>query len=968
MAAARPAGTMTFLCAAVARSSPGGRDEAEATAAAVEWHDSVGRDTVSAHGGFVFAAAEGGLSAAFPTAIDAAEAAVEMQRQVLAVPDRLGFALAVGLHTDEAGDGATGYVGPEADRAARLTSLASAGQIVVSEATELLLRGRMELRTLGEHRLRDLLRRMTVHQLLAEGLPSEFPPLRSAAAARGNLPEQATSLVGRDALVLEVADLVRANRLVTLGGAGGVGKTRLALEVGAGVAAEFPDGVWVVELATVTDARSVPAAIATALGVLSRGAEDIIDGVADALSNRRALVLLDNCEHLLPAVSAAITVILAEAGAVRVLATSREYLWIPGETLLEVPPLAVEGGTASDAVRLFVERARTVRSTFGLEDPQTAVAVTEVCETLDGLPLGIELAAARMAAMSAIEVRDRLGARFRLLRAQAAGPARQQTLLRAVGWSYDLLDADEQQLLRSAAVFSGGFDLASISAVVGADDAEVLGQLDSLVRKSVIVADHVATRTRYRLYETIRQFAEDRLTEAGGLERTRDHHAAHFADAAASHWERWNGPGWREAVDWVETEFGNLRTAFRWSQHRGSSVVATDIAAHAALMGFSVELFEAVAWAEELLESADADVPRLPRLYTAAGYACFVGRAEAAAANAHRAVELEQIAGYDPCEPGYSTFVEALGQVYCGHLDRYVELTETVATRFGGTRGYGLAAYVDGLQASGRVPEALELIESSVAAARDLANPYWVAYALWIAGLAVSKAEPQRALAIWDEAVEHVREHRVHFFDGFLARDAARMHTSDGQADRALGLFDTAVRAAHQSGNVAQLVITLASVPVLLERLDRYDSAMTLFGALSREPASFNHVPELPELGERLARRLGTTRAAQLRSSGAALDLKDAAVWTLDELTTARHELRRQAQQGRPAGLTRREIEVLRLVAGGRSTSDIAAELFISSKTADHHIQHIYTKIGASNRATATRWALEHELPTTTSP
>jgi len=370
--------------------------------------------------------------------------------------------------------------------------------------------------------------------------------------------------------------------------------------------------VWVVELASVGDASSVTAAIATTLGILPRGDDDLIDTVADVLSNWRALVLIDNCEHVLPAVSAAISVILAGSGTVRILATSREYLWIPDETLAEVPPLALEGGVASDAVQLFVERACAVRPTFGLQDTQTAGAVTEICRTLDGLPLGIELAAARMAAMSPIEVRDRLAARFRLLQGQAARPERHQTLLRAVGWSYDLLDAEEQKLLRNASLFSGGFDLASISAVIGADDVDILGQLDSLVGKSMIVADHSATHTRYRLYETIRQFAEDRLTETGGLEGMRDRHAAHFASTAAARWERWNGPGWRDAVDWVNAELGNLRTAFQWSKQRGDMKVATDIAAHAALMGFSVELFETVAWAEELLESAArATVPRL---------------------------------------------------------------------------------------------------------------------------------------------------------------------------------------------------------------------------------------------------------------------------------------------------------------------------------------------------------------------
>ncbi|TCC02803.1 LuxR C-terminal-related transcriptional regulator [Kribbella soli] len=962
MGAERPAGTMTFLVVDVDRRVRSDETPADA-AAAVVLRDSIVRDAIGRSGGYLFASGDDRSIAAFAAAVDAAEAAVDLQRQLIRERDRLAFQVRVGLHTAEATKGEPDYVGPEVNRAERLASIAHSGQIVVSDTTELLLRSRVTLRSLGEHRLRDLDRRMTVYQIVADGLPSDFPPLRGVSARIGNLPEQLASFVGRDRLVLEVAELVRSNQLVTLGGAGGVGKTRLALEVGAGLADEFPDGVWVVELASVGDAASVPAAIATALGISPRADTELVETVAEALAGRRALVLMDNCEHVLRAASAAITEILGRSGVVRVLATSREYLWIAGETLVEVSPLALTGGVASDAVHLFVERARAVRPAFGLQDPQDAAAATEICLTLDGLPLGIELAAARMAAMSAIEVRDRLGARFRLLRGPAARTDRQQTLSRAVGWSYDLLDADEQKLMRNASVFSGGFDLASLAAVVGADDVDVLVQIDSLVRKSLVVADHGADHTRYRLYETIRQFSEDRLSEAGGLARMRDRHAAHFAVEAAARWEGWDGPGWRSAVDWVEAELGNLRTAFRWSTQRGRLEVATDIAAHAALMGFSIELFETVAWAEELLDSAAGTaVARLPRLYTAAGYACFVGRAEAAAGNAHRAVELGSQPGRDPCEPGYATFVEALGQVYSGHLDRYVELTGAVARQFGAARGYGLASYVDGLQASGRVAEALELVAPSIVAARDLGNPYWIAYALWIGGLTLAKADRKRALATWDEAVDHVREHGVHFFDGFLARDAARLHTSDGEADRALALFDTAIGAARQAGNVAQLIISLASVPALFERLDRVEAAMTLFAALSGEPAAFHHVPELAELGERLSRRLGTERSAELRSAGLAYDLNAAAAWTRDELTSALRELRQQANGARTAGLTRREIDVLKLVAEGRTTSEIAARLFISAKTADHHIQHIYTKIGVSNRSAATRWAVRHQL------
>jgi DNA-binding CsgD family transcriptional regulator len=315
---------------------------------------------------------------------------------------------------------------------------------------------------------------------------------------------------------------------------------------------------------------------------------------------------------------------------------------------------------------------------------------------------------------------------------------------------------------------------------------------------------------------------------------------------------------------------------------------------------------------------------------------------------------------YDACEPGYASFVEALGQVYCGDLDRYVELTRTVAERYGKERGYGLASYVDGLQSAGRVDEALTIVEDSVEAARELGNPYWISYALWIAGLAFSKADAQRALAAWDEGVAFVREHRVQFFEGFIARDAARLHTSDGEPEAALVLFSDAIGAFHRAGNVPQLIITLASVPALFERIDRPEPAATLFAAVSRERSAAHHVPELGDLDNRLTRRLGAKRAQELAQVGGALDLSGAAVYAQQQIEVARRSP--TTQQVRPGGLSRREIEVLRLVADGRTAREIATQLFISTRTAEHHIQHVYTKIGVSGRAAATRWAVTHEI------
>jgi predicted ATPase/DNA-binding CsgD family transcriptional regulator len=933
-------------------------DEMQSLVAA---HDGVLRRAIEGHDGYVFATEGDGLGAAFSRAADAVAAAEEAQAGVAGLEH---VKIRMGLHTGEAIERDRSYFGSEVNRAARLMSLAHGGQVLVSDATEVLLRNRVALRPLGEHRLRGLRGRMSVYQVLADGLPTEFPVLRSVDYFTGNLPQQLSSLVGRENVVSELAELARASRLVTLSGVSGVGKTRLAVEVGAELASEFPDGVWMVELASVGDPASVPAAVATVLGITPQGEAALIDTVADALGGRRLLLVVDNCEHVLAAAGSAIETILARSEGVKIIATSREILALDGENVLTVPPLALTGGVTSDAVTLFVDRAQAVRPNFGLSDLDTATAVTEICETLDGLPLGIELAAARMAAMSAAEVRDRLADRFRLLQGSIPGPERQLTLHHAVEWSYDLLTDDERELLRLTSVFAGGFDLRSICAVVdGADDVDVLRHLDSLVRKSLLVADHTATRTRYSPFETIRQFAEDRLAEAGALERTRDRHAQFFARESTARWEHWNGPGWREAVDWVEAELGNLRAGYQWSVGRGELEVAADIAAHAALMGFSVQLFETLAWAEEILEpAAAADVRRLPRLYTAAGYACFAGRAEAARAHAHRATELELDSRYDACEPGYASFVEALCQVYCGDLDRYVELTGAVAHTYGSDRGYGLASYVDGLQSSGRIEEALGLTEESVAAARSLGNPYWISYALWIAGLAFSKADVRRAFAAWDEGVAFVREHRVQFFEGFLARDAARLHTSDGEPETALVLFAEAIAAFQRAGNVPQLIITLASVPALFERLDRHAPAAMLLGSLSRESSSLHHVPDLGDLGNRVSRTLGETQAGELMSAGAALDLNDAAVYARQQIDAALRHPSPRARQARPGGLSRREIEVLRLVADGRTAGEIATQLFISSRTAEHHIQNVYTKIGVSSRVAATRWAVKHKV------
>ncbi|MBI5089027.1 MAG: adenylate/guanylate cyclase domain-containing protein [Actinobacteria bacterium] len=956
MPSQRPSGTVTFLFTDVADSTRLWEESPADMAGAVRAHDVIVRGAIERHGGYVFATGGDGFCAAFSTAANAIAAAIESQRELSEAP--LPFRVRMGLHTGEAVERDGNYFGTEVNRAARVMALGHGGQVLVSQATETLARDRVALRPLGEHPLRGLRGRVAVFQVLADGLASEFPVLSSADYFAGNLPHQVSSLVGRDVLVGDVADAIREHRLVTLTGVGGVGKTRLAIEVGADMASEFPDGIWIVELAGVGDGSDVPDAVATTLGVTRQGDLPMAETLAGALAGRRMLLGGDDCEHGGGAVATLMATLLGRSGHLRVLATSRESLGVTSEAIVTVPPLQVDRGVASEAVTLFADRARAVRPSFELSDAAAAAAVVDICAALDGLPLGIELAAARMVAMSPVEVRDRLADRFRLLQGSPLGPDRQSTLRHAVAWSYDLLTDDERSLLRVSSVFAGGFDLASVVAVAdGLDEIDVLRNLDSLVRKSLVVADHSAVTTRYRLFETIRQFAEDRLVESEQLDRVRGRHAAHFAARASSEWDHWT-TRWRDAVDWVELELDNLRSAFRWSSDAGEVAVATDIAAHVALMGFSVQLFETLAWAEELLAAATAaDVARLPRLYTAAGYACFAGQPDAARHNARRATELEADPRYDPCEPGYAMFVEALGQVYCGDLARYVELTAEVATRYGTERGYALAAYVDGLQSAGRVDEALALTDASVSVARGSGSPYWLTYALWIAGMALAHRDRRRALAAWDEGIAIVREHRVHFFEGFLARDAARLHTSDGEADAALLLFGESIGAFHRAGNVPQLVITVASVPALFERLERFEPAATLLGAMSQPPSSSHHVPELVDMERRLVVGLGRSRSAELIATGATFDLDRAAGYAREQIALVRREPAVAMRPSRPGGLSRREVEVLRLVAAGRTSSEIASELFISTRTAEHHIANSYTKIGVSNRAAATRWA-----------
>jgi len=474
-------------------------------------HDKVLRGAIERHGGWLFKHTGDGVCAAFASPRSAVDAAVAAQRE-LALPVRMGIA------TGEAELREGDYFGAVLNRAARVMAAGHGGQILVTESTAGLLSG-VDLVDLGPRRLRDLPTAVEVFQVRAAGLRTEFPPLRTLDATPGNLRRATSSLIGRESELDEVQAAVKAHRLVTLTGVGGVGKTRLALEVAAGLADEFPDGVWMFELAAVTDPASVPDAVAAVLGITQQPAMSVSESVAAALEGRMRLLVFDNCEHVRDAAADLIEAILAQSATVRIVATSREGLGVADEQLWLVPSLDLGAGIESAAVDLFVERARSVASGFSMATTDEAEAVIEICRRLDGIPLAIELAASRLLSMTVAELRDRLDDRFRLLVGSRRGLERHHTLRHAVAWSYDHLDDAEKSLLARCSVFAGGFDLPAACAVGDCgDDLATLDLLDALVRKSLVVADRTSERTRFSMLETIRQFADEQLMTSGAAE------------------------------------------------------------------------------------------------------------------------------------------------------------------------------------------------------------------------------------------------------------------------------------------------------------------------------------------------------------------------------------------------------------------------------------------------------------------
>jgi len=572
----RPSGTVAFLFTDVEASTQRWERNPGAMAAALARHDALVREAIEAQGGYVFKAMGDAFCAAFPTASHAAEAALRIARALLDEDFSAvgGMPVRMAIHAGDAEERDGDYFGPTLNRVARLLDVGHGGQVLVSGTGADLLHDAMPsggtLRDLGSHRLKDLARGERVYQLGGIGLPESFPALRSLEQMPNNLPSQVTSFVGRENELREIDELIAEHRLVTLVGTAGSGKTRCAIQAGAELLERFDDGVWLVELAPLSDPALVTAAVAQTLRVKETPARPLIDTLLAHLERRRMLLIFDNCEHVIEEVRRVVPAILRACPNLRIVATSRESLNIAGERVLRLGSLPVP--PEHDAVDLFADRALAAYGAFSLGDENAAV-VGEIVTRLDGIPLAIELAAARVRVLSPHQLLERLNERFRLLTGgdRSALP-RQQTLRAAIDWSFDLLDERERTLFRRLSVFSGGWTLPAAVAVCGEtelDEWEMLDALSSLVDKSLVIADSPGTERRYRMLYSIREYAIERLAAARETEAIAAAHARYYSDFV-----RELRPLVRDLEDvrWrraLSADLDNIRAAIDWTVFAG---------------------------------------------------------------------------------------------------------------------------------------------------------------------------------------------------------------------------------------------------------------------------------------------------------------------------------------------------------------------------------------------------------------
>jgi len=781
-----PTGTVTFLFTDIEGSTKLWERSPQAMQRALARHDQILRDAVEERGGYVFKTVGDAFCCVFTTATDALEATLKAQRVLFAEEWRVegGVRVRMALHTGVAEERDGDFFGPPVNRVARLLHTAHGGQVLLSAATHEMVRDQLSeevsLWDLGEQRLKDLFRPERVFQLTASGLHSEFPPLRTLEAKLNNLPLQPTPLVGRVREVEEVAQRLCSEqvRMLTLTGPGGTGKTRLALQAGADLLDEFDDGVFFVALAAITDPELVPSAIAEALGVRESAEQALEESLKSYIRDKRLLLILDNFEQVLEG-APLVGELLGTCPRLKVLATSRIPLRLYGEQEYPVPPLAlpdpralppVKVLTQYEAVKLFVERARAVKADFEVTN-ESAPSVAEICARLDGLPLAIELAAARVRLLPPQALLRRLGNRLKLLKGGPRDlPARQQTLRGTIDWSYDLLTEEEKTLFGRLSVFSGGRTLEAIEEICDPEgELEALERVESLLEKSLLRWEEgVGGESRFAMLETVHEYAREKLEESGEAEEIKRAHAEYFLTLAREADPELKGPGQLQWLQRLEAEHDNMRDALGWALQRGETEVVLRLGG--ALWWFwSVRghYSEGRRWLEEAL-AMDGRGSLESRAMALAGVGALaleqdeLDRAEEASAEGlelllHEATERSEAKLY---------LLLTLGHVALEREDysRATELfEESIALSREMGHGWGLASSVMSLATltheQGDSQRATELYEESIDLFRERGAKLGLAWGLNNLGLVLySLGDLGRAAKLTEEGVALLRE------------------------------------------------------------------------------------------------------------------------------------------------------------------------------------------------------------------
>ncbi len=1086
-----PVGTVTLLLADIEGSTRLWEHEPDAMTEAIARLDDVVGEAVGRHGGVrpVEQGEGDSFVAAFARASDAVAAAVDLQLE-----DLSPVHLRIGIHTGEVQLRDKGnYVGPAINRCARLRDLAHGGQTVLSGATHDLVLDQLApgvwVEDLGTHRLRDLARPERVVQLCHERLSSDFPPLRSLDSFSHNLPVQLTTFIGRQAEVAELTGLLADHRMVTLTGAGGCGKTRLALQVAAEMLGSYPNGVWFAELAPITDPELVATTVLRALGLREEPFRTAAETITHHAATWSALLVLDNCEHLIEATASIADSLLRGCPGVTVLATSREPLGTAGEVIWQVPSLslpdsenqvhAIGGLARSEAVLLFVERAALALPNYALTNDDAA-AVAEICRRLDGIPLAIELAAARVRVLSPERIASSLNDRFRLLTGgvRTAMP-RQQTLLASVDWSHDLLTQPERVVFRRLATFPGSFDLDAAEVVAaggGIERHHVLDQLASLVDKSLVLVDDSVSYPRYRLLETVRHYALENLRESGDHDRAHERHRDHFLGVASARQDfaDLERPG--EQANHLLQELDNLRAAFLWSRQNDDlepaaslAVVLTNVAMHHG------RIAELRGWSDSLTTHMD-ELPAELRVRANLAAAAVSGTTfdPAAVVLCERAVDLAREVGdrrllshalfrlgitltdlREDAEPvlvecvglareidhrfvrgpslaalgnalmwsdgaralecgeeavqvaqgrwpnNYASFALGWTRLTQGDLGLARDLLEVVLldARDSGDRlmmilALGLRSLA--LAMLGEIEAAGTSADESVAVANDIGIPIWSILGRcargWVAvasgevdGISEHLAEGEAFaavlpgygsayLATWAEVdltggnVDDARERA----DLALAKSTApqlawchaaallaraRVAVADDEPEEAEELLLRALPIWRDTLGRAFLVPTLELLARLVTDQESDEEAARLLGAadsLARRTGRARFMVDQDDHDScvsSLHETMGAERFARAFGEGAAL--------SFDEVIA--YALRGRGERKRPslgwASLTPTEIDVARLVAEGLPNKEIAARLFVSPRTVQSHLTHIYRKLDVSSRVQLAREA-----------